>query len=72
MSIWKLFHLVLGGNFFIKTVKGKQLLQGAYLKQMATSQLTGKVPSQVKGLWIKRERGFSAGKTGEYPNPNHR
>lgn len=39
---------------------------------MATSQQTGKVPSQVKGLWLKRERDFSAGKTGEYPNPNHR
>ncbi|KAK8491923.1 hypothetical protein V6N11_080517 [Hibiscus sabdariffa] len=37
MSILKLFHLVLG---IIKTVKRKQLLQGACLKQMATSQLT--------------------------------
>ena len=45
MSILKLFHLVLG---ILKTVKGKQLLQGACLKQMATSQLTGKVASQVK------------------------
>lgn len=59
MSILKLFHLVLG---IIKTVKGKQLLQGACLKQMATSQLTGKVPSQVKGLLIKRERGRKDGR----------
>lgn len=58
-----------GGNFLEKALK---VLQGACLKQMATSQLTGKVPSQGKGLWLKRERDFSAGKTGEYPNPNHR
>lgn len=42
MSILKLFHLVLG---ILKTVKG--ILQGACLKQMATSQLKRKVPSQV-------------------------
>lgn len=59
MSILKQFHLVLG---ILKTVKGKQLLQGACLKQMATSQLTVKVPSQVQGLLIKRERGRKDGR----------